>query len=168
MACTIYAVASEDKAKPGNMARPRLGDWLEDELLSVSQQHFEVIVSLLEEEEAAELDLNDESSLSAWHGIQFVRIPISDRGVPALDDATMAALSSLRTLWREGKAILTQCRMGGGRAPMIAACVMVSKKCGSEEAFAKLSAARGIAVPESDEQRLSVQKYVELVRREKK
>ena len=81
MACTIYAVASEDKAKPGNMARPRLGDWLEDELLSVSQQHFEVIVSLLEEEEAAELDLNDESSLSAWHGIQFVRIPISDRGV---------------------------------------------------------------------------------------
>jgi protein-tyrosine phosphatase len=150
------------------MARPRPGDWLEDELLSVSQQHFEVIVSLLEEEEAAELDLNDESSLSAWHGIPFVRIPISDRGVPALDDARMAALSSLRTLWREGKAIVTHCRMGGGRAPMIAACVMVSKECASEEAFAKLSAARGIAVPEGDEQRLSVQKYVELVRREKK
>jgi protein-tyrosine phosphatase len=80
----------------------------------------------------------------------------------------MAALSSLRTLGREGKAIVTHCRMGCGRAPMIAACVMVSKECGSEEAFAKLSAARGIAVPESDEQRLSVQKYVELVRRQKK
>jgi hypothetical protein len=42
------------------MARPRPGDWLEDELLLVSQQHSEVIVSLLEEEEAAELDLNDD------------------------------------------------------------------------------------------------------------
>jgi hypothetical protein len=60
MACTIYAVESEDKAKLGYMARPRPGDWLEDDLLLVSQQHSEVIVSLLEEEEAAELDLNDD------------------------------------------------------------------------------------------------------------
>ena len=79
MACTIYTVDIEGKAKLGYMARPRGGDWLEDELLSVTQQHFDIVVSLLEDEEAAELDLNEESSLCARHGIQFVRIPISDR-----------------------------------------------------------------------------------------
>jgi protein-tyrosine phosphatase len=81
------------------------------------------------------------------------------------DDVTTAALSSLRTLWRDGKAIVTHCRMGYGRAPMIAACIMVSKECGSEEALEKLSAARGISAPETEEQRAWVQKYAEIVAR---
>jgi protein-tyrosine phosphatase len=165
MACTIYTVEIEGKAKLGYMARPRGGDWLEDELVSVSKQHFDVIVSLLQDEEASELDLNDESTLCARRGLQFFSIPISDRGVPAFDDATMAALSSLRRLWRHGQAIVTHCRMGYGRAPMIAACIMVSKERGGEEAFEKLSAARGISVPETDEQRAWVQKYAKIVAR---
>jgi hypothetical protein len=166
MACTIHTVEIEGQAKLGYMARPRGGDWLEDELLSVSQQHFAVIVSLLEDEEAAELDLNEESRFCARHGIQFVRIPISDRRVPASNDATMAALLSLRSLWCAGKAIVTRCRRGYGGAPMIAACIMVSKECASEEAFERLSAARGISVPETDEQRVWVEKYAEIVRKE--
>jgi hypothetical protein len=48
---------------------------------------------------------------------------------------------------------------------MIAACIMVSAECGSNEAFEKLSAARGISVPETEEQRAWVRKYVELLGR---
>jgi protein-tyrosine phosphatase len=165
MACTIYTVQIEGKARLGYMARPRGGDWLEDELLSVSQQRFDVVVSLLEEDEAEELALAEEATLCTRQDLQFFNIPICDRGVPALDEATIAALSSLRNLWRSGKAVVTHCRMGYGRAPMIAACIMVSEECGSKEAFAKLSAARGISVPETDEQRAWVHKYTELLRK---
>jgi protein-tyrosine phosphatase len=163
MACTIYTVEIESKPKLGYMARPRGGDWLEDEILSVSQQGINVIVSLLEPEEVTELDLKQESNLCARHGLQFVTIPIRDRGVPALDDATMSTLSTLRSLWRGGKAIVTHCRMGYGRAPMIAACIMVSEGCGTAEALTKLSAARGIPVPETKEQRAWVENYAAII-----
>jgi protein-tyrosine phosphatase len=163
MACTIYTVQIEGKTKLGYMARPRGGDWLEDDLRSVSQQQFDIVVSLLEDEEAEELALTGEAVLCSQRGLQFVRLPIRDRGVPAIDEATIKALSSLRELWRNGKAVVTHCRMGYGRAPMIAACIMISEECGSDAAFEKLSAARGISVPETEEQRAWVQKYAELL-----
>jgi protein-tyrosine phosphatase len=166
MACRIYTVQIEGKTKLGYMARPRGGEWLEDDLRSISQQRFDIVVSLLEDEEAEELALTDEAGLCTRHGLQFVRIPIRDRGVPAFDDVRMRALASLRELWRNGKAIVTHCRMGYGRAPMIAACILISKECGSNAAFEKLSAARGISVPETDEQRAWVQKYAELLGKE--
>jgi protein-tyrosine phosphatase len=163
MACTIYTVQIEGKTKLGYMARPRGGDWLEDDLRSVSQRGFDIVVSLLEDEEAEELALTEEASLCNRLGLQFVRLPIRDRGVPELDEATMRALSSLRELWRNGKAVVTHCRMGYGRAPMIAACIMISTECDSDTAFEKLSAARGISVPETDEQRVWVQKYAQVL-----
>ncbi|MFZ0520056.1 MAG: hypothetical protein WAL95_03480 [Candidatus Acidiferrales bacterium] len=148
------------------MARPRGGDWLEDDLRSVSQQRFEIVVSLLDDKEAEELALTEEAGLCSRYGLQFVRIPIRDRGVPEFDKATMRALSSLRELWRSGQSVVTHCRMGYGRAPMIAACIMISEEFGSDAAFEKLSAARGISVPETDEQRSWVQKYAELLGKE--
>lgn len=163
MACTIYTVQIEGKTKLGYMARPRGGDWLEDDLRSISQQRFEIVVSLLEDEEAEELALTEEAGLCSRYGLQFVHIPIRDRGVPEFDKATMRALSSLRELWRSEQSVVTHCRMGYGRAPMIAACIMISEECGSDAAFEKLSAARGISVPEMEEQRAWVQKYAELL-----
>ena len=71
---------------PGRLAiaaRPRGGDWLADEAKGWQRAGIDMVVSLLESGEAAQLDLLDERSAAEDSGIRFVSFPIPDRGVPA-------------------------------------------------------------------------------------
>ncbi len=70
------------------MARPRGGDWLEDDILSVARQGFDVIVSLLEDDETEQLGLAEQGKIGTEHGVRFIRIPIPDRSVPSLGRET--------------------------------------------------------------------------------
>jgi len=58
-----------------------------------------------------------------------------------------------QTTWNGQKNILIHCRMGVGRAAMIAAALLVRRGQSVEEAFAQIAAARGCAVPDTSEQR---------------
>ena len=58
----------------GRMAvatRPRGGDWLEDETDGWRRAGLEVVVSLLEEDEAAQLELTNEAAVARSKGIQL-------------------------------------------------------------------------------------------------
>jgi hypothetical protein len=68
---------------PGRLAivpRPRAGDWLGDEIAGWRAAGIDLVVSLLEPEEAAELGLQDEAGLCRQNTIEFVSFPIPDRG----------------------------------------------------------------------------------------
>lgn len=164
MACTIHIIETIGDAKLGIMARPRGGDWLEDELASISQHDFDVVVSLLETEEAEDLELTDEAAACCRLGLEFVDIPIPDRSTPALDSSVMTAISSLASRWGSGKSIVIHCRMAYGRAPMIAACILISRGASAGDAIAKVAAARGVPVPETAEQREWIARYEKTVR----
>ncbi len=62
------------------MARPRAGDWLDDEVAAWRDEGIDIVVSLLEPEEVAELGLLSEADLCRGRGMDFVAFPISDRG----------------------------------------------------------------------------------------
>src|SRR6266567_4478713 len=62
--------------------RPRGGDWLSDEMLALRQAGIDVVVSMLQEEEARELGLDREASSAQEKGLQFINFPVPDRGVP--------------------------------------------------------------------------------------
>src|SRR6185503_14796863 len=67
---------------PGKLAivpRPRGGDWLADEVQAWRQAGLDVMVSLLTQEENAELDLTQEAESSQTGGLQFIEFPIPDR-----------------------------------------------------------------------------------------
>jgi hypothetical protein len=64
------------------VARPRGGDWLEDEAAGWKRAGLHVVVSLLERAEATELDLTNEQEVAESNGIRFISFPIPDRGVP--------------------------------------------------------------------------------------
>src|SRR5688572_18448979 len=64
------------------MPRPRAGDWLADEVTGWKAEGIDIVVSLLEPDEAAELDLRDVPVLCRSAGIEHVSFPIPDRGVP--------------------------------------------------------------------------------------
>ena len=135
------------------MARPRAGEWLEDEIAGWRQAGVDVVVSLLEPEEAAELGLSEEAELCRTNAIGFVAFPIPDRGVPAaMAEATALARSVARQV-QDGKAVAIHCRAGIGRSSLMAACVLVCVGMEAAAAFELIGTARGFAVPDTEEQR---------------
>ena len=80
---TIYPIRGPWKGRLAIVARPRGGDWLEDEVEAWRAAGLDVVVSLLEQDEAHELGLEDEAKACAARGLKFIEFPITDRGVPA-------------------------------------------------------------------------------------
>jgi len=168
MPSKIFSVSANGDTKIGVMARPPGGDRLRDEIRAISEDGYSVVVSLLTDPEQIELELVDEGRHCEELGVKFVRLPIEDMRVPPLDGPTLEVLDALRQLHSAGNWIAVHCRAGIGRSPMIAACVMVSARCGVHSAFIQLSEARGIRVPETPEQREWALAYEKLVHRPKK
>jgi protein-tyrosine phosphatase len=149
---TIYWI---DGNWPGRLAivpRPRGNDWLEDEVVAWQQAGLDVIVSLLEKDEADELGLRQEAALCEAAGIEFVSFPIVDRSVPVMRQAAMELAARLAQQLRQGRNIGIHCRQSVGRASLLAASVMMALGVNPEDALRKISEARGCPVPETAQQ----------------
>jgi protein-tyrosine phosphatase len=135
------------------MARPRAGDWLDDEVSGWRAEGIETIVCLLEREEASDLGLQREADLCRERGMEFVAFPIPDRGVPESLSDTIALVRGIAIKIGEGTAVAIHCRAGIGRSSLIAACVLVYSGSVPETAFEMISKARGVSVPDTEGQR---------------
>jgi protein-tyrosine phosphatase len=134
------------------MARPRSGEWLEDEIAGWKAVGVDTVVCLLEPDEAAELGLGDEAALCRQHGIAFIAFPIADRGVPdSMRDARALAERIAATV-EGGASVAVHCRAGIGRSSVIAACAMVCMGHDTRKAFAMIARARGVPVPDTEAQ----------------
>jgi protein-tyrosine phosphatase len=145
-----------DAAVPGRLAllaRPRGADWLDDEVRSLRRSGVDVLVSLLAPDEMRELELDSEAGCCAAAGIGFISFPIQDRSVPASPQATVEVVTRIAALLRQGKSVAIHCRQGVGRAGLMSACVLAWLGQEPGAALERISAARGCAVPETDEQR---------------
>ncbi len=131
------------------MARPRAGDWLDDEISGWRDQGIDIVVSLLEREEVSELGLQREAGLCREQGMEFLSFPIPDRGVPASlrDAATLAQTISAGI--GEGRAVAVHCRAGIGRSALIAACALVCSGADPAVAFEAIGKARGVNVTDT-------------------
>lgn len=137
---------------PGRLAvitRPRGGDWLEDEVRGWKRAGLDLIVSLLEDDEASQLDLADEGIMAMSKDIRFISFPIPDRGVPASLRNAVRLLREIAKALGEGKNVAVHCRQGVGRSGMIASGVLVVSGAGPGKAIEAVSAARGQKVPET-------------------
>ena len=135
------------------MARPRAGDWLDDEIAGWKAEGVDVVVSLLEVEEVAELGLQREAELCRATGIRFVSFPIPDRGVPESQREAAELAESVAAEVAAGRSVAIHCRAGIGRSSVIAACALIHAGLGADAAFAAIARARGLSVPDTDEQR---------------
>lgn len=147
---------------PGRLAivaRPRGGDWLQDEIDSWARSGFQAIVSLLTSEEANEFELTGEADRCRSAGLEFVSFPIPDRGVPASRGETLQVIKSVEALLLAGKVVGLHCRQGIGRSGLIAACLLVSSGVPAGTAFSQISEARGHPIPETNEQRRWVDEF---------
>jgi protein-tyrosine phosphatase len=149
----IYPIPIPGPGRLSIIARPRGGDWLGDEVTALHQAGVDVVVSLLTWLEVAELELAEEADWCARHGVEYLSLPIEDRGVPASTRDAFELLELLRFRLAEGKHVAIHCRQGIGRSSLIAASLLGLLGQPSEQAFAAIEAARGRPVPDTEEQR---------------
>ena len=138
--------------------RPRGGDWLGDEAGAWRSAGVNVVVSLLEEDEAAELDLDHERQAAENQAISFISFPIPDRGVPESTEAAISAIEAIAAQLEARKNVAMHCRQGIGRSGLVASGVLVNSGIKADEAMRIVSSARGISVPETPEQRRWIEK----------
>ncbi|HEX4951303.1 MAG TPA: dual specificity protein phosphatase family protein [Blastocatellia bacterium] len=146
------------------LMRPRGGDWLSDEIQDWKRDGLNVIVSLLDAKEARDLNLTNEAHAVQAAGLTFISFPVTDFGVPDHLLDTIKLIDSLVALRAEGKRIGIHCRQGLGRAPLIAACLLVRGGVAPEKAWRIIGSARGTTVPETDEQREWLNRFAEELR----
>jgi protein-tyrosine phosphatase len=145
-----------ENSAPGRLAisaRPRGGDWLEDEIEGWRKQGIDVVVSLLTQSENEELNLDDEARLSKAKDIQFLSFPIEDRGVPSSSAKVEQLVAQLSPEIQRGKKVAVHCRQGIGRSSLISAALLITSGEDIDQALRAISKARGLEVPETAEQR---------------
>ena len=157
MAPELFWISGPWRGRLAVAARPRGGEWLQDEAEGWRSAGINIIVSLLEEREAAQLDLVDEAKAANACGVQFVSFPIPDRGVPASAPAAISLIASISNALEAGRTVAVHCRQALGRSALIAAGVLARSGLNPERAIEVVSTARGQTVPETNGQRAWIQ-----------
>lgn len=147
---SVYPVDLDAPGRLFLMPKPS-GEWLRDDLAHLATLGICVVVSLLEPDEARELGLGDERQVCGDLGLTFFAAPIPDRGLPEADAFAALALDLAARL-RAGAGVAAHCRAGIGRSGMAVCCVLAAFGLSAEEALARVSRARSIAVPDTAEQ----------------
>lgn len=158
MRAPVYWIADLLGGRLAIVGRPRGGDWLGDELGALRDAGIDVLVSLLQRREAIELGLGDEPALAEEHGLRFLTLPIPDFGVPTFEQAGELILR-LRQELAAGRGVGVHCRGSIGRSGMITAAVLTLTGSTPGEACGRVSAARGLAVPETAAQVAWVEEF---------
>ncbi|MEV7425784.1 tyrosine protein phosphatase [Streptomyces sp. NPDC091212] len=149
---TLFTIDLPGPGRLSTMARPRGLDWLEHEMRALSIAGVDILVSALTQPEIDELGLAGEAHRASAAGLRFVAIPIPDRTVPALV-TVLPTLCELAEQLRGGAHIATHCRAGIGRASLLAAALLLLNGVEPNAAWSRIQQARGLAVPDTDEQR---------------
>jgi protein-tyrosine phosphatase len=109
---------------------------------------IDVLVSMLEADEAAEVGLSDAAKHCEDAGIEFISVGITDHGVPASFEDMEAMASYLVRKLDGGLGVAAHCFAGLGRSPLMIATVLIQRGLSHEAAIALVSKARGYSVPE--------------------
>ena len=133
-------------------SRPRGGDWLDDETAGWRDAGVDVVVSLLERDEAGQLGLEYESETVESRGLQFLSFPIPDRGVPESIENFVTILNRITALLAGGKNVAVHCRQSVGHAGLVAAASLMMFGVGMNDAIEAVSHARGVRIPETSGQ----------------
>jgi protein-tyrosine phosphatase len=123
----------------------------------------EAVTSLLTPEENAELGLADEAGLCVAAGLQYFSLPIPDRDIPYSRSTVIDVIHRVALELERGKNVVIHCRQGVGRSGMIAACVLTATGIEVEEALQRVTASRGLEIPETPAQLLWVRRTAEIL-----
>ena len=105
MRSELYWIDGPWKGRLAILPRPRGGDWLEDEVREWQIVGVNTMVTLLTNDEVADLDLAEEARLCRASGIDLVSFPIVDRSVPASRRRWWICYRHWKLFWRGARAL---------------------------------------------------------------
>jgi predicted protein tyrosine phosphatase len=153
MAAKVFWITGPWRGRLGIVPRPRGAEWLDDETRAWREAGIDVVVSLLEPDEEADLDLTGESTSSTASGLAFRAFPIPDRNVPSSREAVAELTDQIVDALRSGKTVAVHCRQGIGRSTMMVAAALIAAGLDAETAVNAIRQARGLDVPDTEAQR---------------
>jgi protein-tyrosine phosphatase len=121
----IFWIGDDPQMRLAIVLRPRGLDWLDDELLRMKRNGINVLISLLEDDEAFELGLSEERLKAFQLEMTFLSFSIPDRHVPAKVAAFRDFIAGLAGRVRQGEAVGVHCRGSIGRASITSACTLI-------------------------------------------
>jgi protein-tyrosine phosphatase len=133
--------------------RPQGGELLDDEMLTLQEAGIDVVVSMLETEEARRAGLEREAFAAQAKGLKFVNFSVPDGGVPLDTTSFTEFLKDLENLLAHGKRVGVHCRASIGRSSVTSASLLIRSGVPPESAWAQISIARDCSVPDTTEQR---------------
>jgi hypothetical protein len=148
----VYWIRDIDPLRFAMMARPRGGEWLEDEVSGWKQLGIDIVVSLLHQYEADELEISEEERICVNRGIRYHSFPIKDRSTPESAAAFFALANEVAASVKEGLVVAVHCRAGIGRSGLLAGSVLLRLGVPASQVFFVLSRARGLSVPDTPAQ----------------
>ena len=101
----LYWVETGNQLRLAIVPRPRGDDWLKDELDQMKRAGVDVLVSMLQVDEAAELGLSSEANLCEARGIVFRSFPIPDRETPPSTASFSRFVEDLRAETHAGRSV---------------------------------------------------------------
>ena len=110
------------------------------------------VLSMLDDERPG---WEDEAAICSQLGIRFYSIPIEDHSVPKPEEMPQIAerLVEVEAALRAGEVIVAHCFAGIGRSGMATVALLMIGGVPLDEAMRRVSLARGISCPETEEQR---------------
>jgi protein-tyrosine phosphatase len=155
----IFWIEGNPSAPLAIVLCPLGGDGLHDELLEMKRGGIETLVSLLEKDEAILLAVAEEGPIAEKIGLQFLSHPIPDCNTPPDTAAFREFVVGLANRLRAGEHIGVHCRGSIGRSTVIAACTLIQLDWSPRAALTAIQAARGLAVPDTQEQEDWILRY---------
>lgn len=144
----VYRVEAPAVGRLAVVSRPREARHFAE----LKSAGVDVLVSMLEAEEAAAVGLADQANQCALAGIEFFNLPILDHGIPSAVEPVEDLVGMLASRLAAGQGVAAHCFAGLGRSPLMIASILIHHGVAAEDACAIISAARGADVPEMDTQ----------------
>ncbi|MEP5760479.1 MAG: dual specificity protein phosphatase family protein [Litoreibacter sp.] len=148
---SIYPIVSDYPGQLFIMPKPS-GEWLQEDLEYYRFMGADTIISMLEAEEISELSLQKEDVVCADNKLDFINFPIMDRGLPDRDSFKVLVRTVTKRL-RKNEGVAIHCRAGIGRSGMLVCCALAELIGSAENAIEFVTQARGVEVPDTQEQR---------------
>jgi len=155
----VFWVPGPWPGRLGIVPRPRAGARLTDEATAWRDAGIDVVVSLLEPAEVSMLGLEGEAAAATAHSVVFRACPIPDGGIPPVQDAVADLIAELIDTLHGGNHVAVHCRQSIGRSGMVVCAVLVAAGVDLVAALRVVAEARGVEVPETEEQRQWLRDY---------
>lgn len=114
---------------------------------------MDILVSCLTRPEERELELTDKEGAARRSAVTLLRSPIEDRGTPTDSTSFEALVNRLDAARQAGHKVAIHCRQGLGRAPLVAASLLIRSGMTPDDTWTLIAERRDRSVPDTEAQR---------------